>query len=66
LQDLHWRRLEIRTLVEGAAVERPNLSRVDEIGWSTLMTGGNTPASSRVDWIALAARAVPREASARR
>ncbi len=66
LQDLHWRRLEIRTLVEGAAVERPDLSRVDEIGWSTLMTGGNTPASSRVDWIAISARAVPRETSARR
>jgi len=66
LQDLHWRRLDIRTLVEGAAVEHPDLSRVDEIGWSTLMTGGNTPACSRVDWIAVYARPVPREASARR
>jgi len=23
---------------------------VDEIGWTDLMTGGGTPASSRVDW----------------
>src|SRR4051812_13506258 len=58
---LPWRQLDIRTLVEGAVVERPDLSRVDEIGWSTLMTGGGTPASSRVDWIEIYARAVPRQ-----
>jgi hypothetical protein len=58
---LPWRQLDIRTLVEGATVERPDLSRVDEIGWSTLMTGGGTPASSRVDWIEIYARAVPRQ-----
>jgi hypothetical protein len=46
-------------------VERPDLSRVDEIGWSTLMTDGGTPASS-VDWIAVYGRAVTREPSARR
>ena len=61
IQDLRWRRLDIKTLVEGALVERPDLSRVDEIGWTTLMTGGNTPASSRVDWVAIYGRAVPRK-----
>ena len=61
IRDLHWRQLDIRTLVEGAAVERPDLSRVDEIGWTTLMTGGGTPASSRVDWIEVYAGAVPRQ-----
>jgi len=65
MQDLRWRRLDIATLVEGAAVEHPDLSRVDEIGWSTLMTGGGTPASSRVDWIEVYARAVPRETATR-
>jgi hypothetical protein len=59
--DLRWRQLDIRALVEGAAAERPDLSRVDEIGWSTLMTGGGTPASSRVDWIEIYARAVLRQ-----
>ena len=39
---------------------------IDEIGWSTLMTGGGTPASSRVDWVAVYARPVPRQATARR
>jgi hypothetical protein len=66
VEDMRWRRLDIATLVEGAAVAHPDLSRVDEIGWSTLMTGGGTPASSRVDWIAVYARAVPREAVSRR
>jgi hypothetical protein len=61
IADLRWRRLDIGTLVEGAPVEHPDLSRVDEIGWSTLMTGGGTPASSRVDWIEIYARAVPRQ-----
>src|SRR5262245_20978539 len=65
MQDMRWRRLDIATLVEGAAVERPDLSRVDEIGWSTMVTGGGTPASSRVDWIAVYARAVPREPAPR-
>ncbi len=61
VQDLRWRQLDIKTLVEGAAVERPDLSRVDEIGWTTLMTGGGTPASSRVDWFEIYGRAVLRQ-----
>jgi hypothetical protein len=65
VQDMRWRRLDIASLIEGSAVEHPDLSRVDEIGWSTLMTGGGTPASSRVDWIAVYARAVPREPASR-
>jgi hypothetical protein len=43
-------------------VERPDLSRVDEIGWTTLMTGGGTPASSRVDWMEVYGRPAPRTA----
>ena len=61
MPDLHWRQLDIKTIVEGRVVERPDLSRVDEIGWTTLMTGGGTPASSRVDWIEIYSRAVPRQ-----
>ena len=65
VQDMRWRRLDITTLVEGAPVEHPDLGQVDEIGWSTLMTGGGTPASSRVDWIEVYARAVPRQPASR-
>jgi hypothetical protein len=60
VQDIRWRRLDIKTIVEGAWVEHPDLSKVDEIGWSTLMTGGGTPASSRLDWIEVYGRPVTR------
>ncbi|HEY1240545.1 MAG TPA: hypothetical protein VGF16_08300, partial [Bryobacteraceae bacterium] len=63
VQDMRWRRLDIDKLVEGAPVEHPDLSRVDEIGWTTLMTGGGTPASSRVDWIEVYARAAARKSA---
>jgi hypothetical protein len=66
IQDLRWRKLDVGTLVEGVAVEHPDLSRIDEIGWSTLMPGGNSDASSRVDWIAVYGRPVPRNSTARR
>lgn len=46
-----WRALNIETVAAGARVEKPDLSRVDEIGFSDLMAGGRTPASSRLDWI---------------
>lgn len=49
--DLHWRRLDVVKAVEGAPVAAPDLSRVVEIGVTDLMTGGGTPASSRLDWI---------------
>jgi hypothetical protein len=58
--DLRWRKLDIKTMVEGAAVAAPDLSKVDEIGWTSLMTGGNTPASTRVDWIEVYGRPASR------
>jgi hypothetical protein len=51
IQDVHWRKLKIETIQEEAWVERPDLSRVEQVGWTDLMTGGGTPASSRVDWL---------------
>jgi hypothetical protein len=63
IQDLRWRRLDIKTMIEGAPVAAPDLSRVDEIGWSSLMTGGGTPASTRVDWIEVYGRPVARQAT---
>jgi len=66
VRDLRWRRLDIRTLVEGKAVERPDLSRVGEIGWSRLMAGGNSDACSRVDWIAVYGRAAARPPASRK
>ena len=60
IADVHWRRLDIKTVIESAWVEKPDLSKVDEIGWTDLSTGGATPASSRVDWIEVYGNAVAR------
>jgi hypothetical protein len=55
--DLHWRKLDIENVIEGFAVEKVDLSRVDEIGFTDLMRGmpsppgSSSPASSRLDWI---------------
>jgi len=32
-------------------VEKPDLNRVEEVGFTDLMRGVGTPACSRVDWI---------------
>ena len=60
LADLRWRTLDIARVTEGKWEPNPDLSRVDEIGCTDLMAGGRTPASSRLDWIEVYARGVPR------
>jgi hypothetical protein len=60
ISDIRWRKLDIEQMVEGDWVNNPNLSRVDEIGWTDLMTGGGSPACSRLDWIEVHGRAVAR------
>ena len=60
LQDIRWRKLDIAKVVEGAWVDRPDLSRVDEIGFTDLMSGGGTPACSRLEWIEVYGKAVRR------
>jgi hypothetical protein len=60
LADIHWRALDIKNVVEGGWVDDPELSRVEEIGFTDLMAGGGTPASSRLDWIEVYGRAVKR------
>lgn len=57
VSDLRWYRFDPVNIFEGAAVDRPNLSRVDEIGFTDLMRGmpsppgASSPAASRLDWI---------------
>lgn len=60
--DLRWRRLDIKNVVEGDWVPKPDLSRVDEIGWTDLMVGGGSAACTRIDWIEVWGRPVPRQA----
>ncbi len=58
--DIHWRRLDIATVTEGDWAPAPDLSKVDEIGFTDLTAGGGSPASSRVDWIEVDGRPVIR------
>ena len=67
LADVRWRSLDIENVVESNAgkwVEHPNLSRVEEIGFTDLMRGGgHGGVGSRIDWIQVSGRPVPRVAS---
>lgn len=51
IADIDWYELDIGDVVEGRSVNEPDLSRVEEVGFTDLMRGGGTPASSRLDWI---------------
>jgi hypothetical protein len=61
IRNVRWRGLDIATVVEGKPSTTPDLSRVTAVGFTDLMRGGGTPASSRLDWIEVYGRAVPRE-----
>lgn len=60
LADIRWRSLDIAKVVEGKWEPAPDLGRVEEVGFTDLMSGGGTPASSRLDWIEVYGRAVTR------
>jgi hypothetical protein len=68
LADLRWRTIDIENVVEnnnGKWVEKPNLSRVEEIGFTDLMRGGgHGGVGSRIDWIQVTGKPVPRAAAA--
>jgi hypothetical protein len=59
--DLRWRRLDITKVVEGEWVNAPDLSRIDEIGFTDLMPGGQSAACSRLDWIEVYGKPVSRK-----
>ncbi|MBN3036489.1 MAG: hypothetical protein JW861_12960 [Bacteroidales bacterium] len=58
--DIRWYSLDIETITERQRVDHPDLTRVDEIGFTDLMAGGSSPACSRVDWIEVYGKAVKR------
>jgi len=60
LADIRWRKLNIETIVEGAWADKSNLSRVDEIGFTDLMRGGESAACSRLDWLEVYGKPVKR------
>jgi len=66
IADIRWRKLDIETIVENAWVDKPDLTHVEEIGFTDLMRGGGTPACSRVDWIEIYGAKRPLSAAASR
>ena len=68
LVDVRWRNLDIEDVVEGRDgywVDFPDLSRVEEIGFTDLRRGAGhgSGGGSRIDWIEVYGKPVPRGAS---
>jgi hypothetical protein len=66
--DVRWRNLNIDDVVEardGYWVDFPDLSRVEEIGFTDLMRGAGhgSGGGSRLDWIEVHGKPVPRTTS---
>jgi hypothetical protein len=49
--DLQWYSLDIESITEQQMEPDPDLSDVVEIGFTDLMSGGESNACSRLDWI---------------
>ncbi len=60
IQDIRWRRLDIERIAETGAVNTPDLSNVEEIGFTDLMPGGQSASCSRLDWIEVDGKPVKR------
>ena len=51
IMDIQWYSFNIEYIYEGKLIGNPDLSKIDEIGFTDLMPGGMSDACSRVDWI---------------
>jgi len=58
--DIQWHMLNINNITEMKPAEIPDLSKVDQIGFTDLMPGGQSVACSRLDWIEVYAGSVKR------
>jgi hypothetical protein len=60
IMDIEWYILDISSVIEVKPATAVNLSKVDEIGFTDLMTGGGSNACSRLDWIEVYGKPVRR------
>lgn len=60
IRDITWHKLDAARIVETGVAENPDLSNVEEIGFTDLMPGGKSAACSRLDWIEVYGNPVPR------
>src|SRR5690606_28249410 len=51
LQDITWHQLDPDRITEIGIARNPDLSNVEEIGFTDLMAGGRSNSCSRLDWI---------------
>jgi hypothetical protein len=66
LAKVRWRTLDISRVAEGKWATSPDLGRVEAVGFTDLMPGGLSDASSRLDWIEVYAQPVERATKAPR
>ncbi len=51
VQDIIWHTLDPERITETGVAKNPDISNVEEIGFTDLMAGGQSNACSRLDWI---------------
>lgn len=61
IANARWRKLNVDSVLEGDWISQPDLSRVEQVGFTDLMTGGASAACSRLDWIEVYGKPVPRK-----
>ncbi|MEE4285507.1 MAG: hypothetical protein V2I31_05145 [Mariniphaga sp.] len=60
IQDINWYKLDIDRVTEIGPASNPDLSNVEEIGFTDLMPGGKSASCSRLDWIEVDGKPVKR------
>jgi len=60
VQDITWYKLDANQVVEIGPATNPDLSNVEEIGFTDLMPGGKSASCSRLDWIVVYGKPVKR------
>lgn len=60
IQDIKWHLLDIDRVVEIGTAVNPDISNVEEIGFTDLMPGGLSNSCSRLDWIEVYGKKVKR------
>jgi hypothetical protein len=61
VQDIVWYKLDSKSVVEIGQVTNPDLSNVEEIGFTDLMPGGKSASCTRLDWIEVYGKSVKRK-----
>ncbi len=60
LQEITWQKLDAERIAAVGIAQNPDLTNVEEIGFTDLMPGGQSAACSRLDWVEVYGKSVPR------